>query len=188
MERHTPSGAANLQVLTPGPPRWSTLRRAVELAVAERTSLPKYPFERFTSTAQMMLTAAQTEAERGGVSYIGTEHLLLASFADRASHAAQLLSKLHVTDVAVRNEIELALRHKGAPQTERIIPTSGVKKVIDIAFMICAAAGESSVTTGHILLALAREGRGIAARVLTALGVTAENIESEMATLTEAEL
>ena len=186
MDRHTPSAAPNLATLAPAP-RWATLRRAVKLAVAERTSLPMYPFERFTSTAQMMLTAAQTEAERSAVTYIGTEHLLLAAFEVRSSHAAQLLSRLHVTDVAVRTEIERALKHTGQPKTHRIIPTSRVKKVIEIAFDVCGATGGSSVTTGHILLALAREGHGIAAHVLEALGASASEIETEMATLTEAE-
>src|SRR5215470_9847822 len=72
MDRHTPqaatipvAGAVPVPVLTPAP-RWATLRRAVKLAVADRTSFQTYPFQRFTLAAQKMLTASQAEAERTG--------------------------------------------------------------------------------------------------------------------------
>jgi len=47
--------------------------------------------------------------------------------------------------------------------------------------------GQTHVGTDHILLALAAEGDGIAARVLEDLGATRQLIETEAAKLTEPE-
>ena len=108
MDRHTPDPrslvmpAANLSVLIPAP-RWATLRRAVEVAAVRRSTSGSYPFDRFTLRAKKMLTAAQLEATKAGVSYIGTEHLLLAALADPESHAGSALVTLGVTEKAVRD-------------------------------------------------------------------------------------
>jgi len=68
-----------------------------------------------------------------------------------------------------------------------MIPTSRVKKVIELAFQLCGALGQTHVGTDHILLALAAESEGIAAHVLEDLGATRKRIEAEAANLTEPE-
>jgi hypothetical protein len=168
-------------------PRWATLRRAVELAVAKRGSAPVYPFERFTAAAQKMLIDAQTEAQKAGHSYIGTEHLLLAAFA-ADSQSAKVLATLGVSEEAARTMIDKVLRgQKKPPMQDRIVPTSRVKMVIELAFKLCSAANQPRVSTGHILLALSTEGQGIAAHVLNDLGAAKEQIESALDLLLELE-
>lgn len=191
MERHTPpvplNVSPNLAVMPPAP-RWATLQRAVIQAVAGRPAPPPYPFERFTTKAQGMLTAAQGEALKSGFSYIGTEHLLLAAFVDSTSHSALVLASLGVREEALRQVIDEKLRHaKKPPRSSQIVPTSRVKKVVELAFRLCGAAGDPFVSTGHILLALASEGEGIAARVLMDVGATAERITGELDRLLEPE-
>lgn len=186
MSRHLAGPLLAAPVLTAAP-RWATLRRAVELAGAKRSSTSVYPFERFTTTAQKMLTDARAEAQRISHSYIGTEHLLLAAFAEPGSHSATILSNIGVSEAAVRTTIEKVLRDKKLAPRDRIIPTSRVKKVIELAFKLCGAAAEPRVTTGHMLLALSTEGQGIAAHVLDDLGATKERIESALDQLPEPE-
>ncbi|TMD97375.1 MAG: hypothetical protein E6I72_06885 [Chloroflexi bacterium] len=183
MQRHTPEPFNPHEVFSPpvtGPPRWATIRRAVVEAAAGRTSGPMYPFERFTVTAQGMLTAAQTEALKIGFTYIGTEHLLLAAFADATSHSAMTLASLGVHEQTVRATLDKVMHGKKPPANPRIVPTSRVKRVIELAFKLCGAAGDPLVSTGHILLALASEGQGIAAHVLKDAGVTADRIAAAM--------
>jgi ATP-dependent Clp protease ATP-binding subunit ClpA len=187
MDRHMPSAAANLQVLTP-PPRWSTLRRAVVEAMAGRPSPQVYPFERFTATAKKFLTAAQSEAQKSGFSYIGTEHLLLAAFAEPRSVSARVLSALGVTEQAVRATLTKMLAAEKVQRKQGILPTSRVKKVIELSFQLGASGSQSRVSTGHILLALRAEGEGIAAHVLTDMSVTVESIESAMGEIAESEV
>lgn len=195
MQRHTPAAEAGPQsgpsspgvpVLTP-PPRWATIRRAVELAGGRRRATPIYPFERFTVSAQNLLKAAQAEAKGAGFSYIGTEHLLLAVFADPQSHAGQALSWIGVAEPAVRSTLKKVLAGHRQTVSERIVPTSRVKKVIEMAFQLCSAGGDPRVSTGHVLLAMATEREGIGAHVMADLGATAERIEKALEVLTEPE-
>jgi hypothetical protein len=195
MQRHTPTpGEPRIDVETRPylqrlavPPRWATLRRAVELAVGKRSAPGTYPFERFTASAQKLLTLAQAEALKASHSFIGTEHMVLAAFEDAGFQSAKILAALQVDEGAARAEIDrLAGKHKGVTR-KHIIPTSRVKLVIETAFRLCAAAGDPRVSTGHVLLALAAEGEGIGSQVLNSLGATKERIESEMDQLTEKE-
>lgn len=64
---------------------------------------------------------------------------------------------------------------------ERIRPTSRVKIVIETAFRICALSAQPLVSTGHVLLALSLEGKGVAAQALSEVGATRELIESAAA-------
>jgi len=166
-------------------PRWSTLRRAVKLAGSARAT-SAYPFEAFTKGAQRMLTLAQDEAVTAGLSYIGTEHLLLAAFGDPAFDSARVLANAGVKEQSVRSVLE-KLTAKKSHRSSVMRPTSRVKKVMELAFNICGGMGATRVTTGHILAALAREGEGVAAQALVDAGVTPNVIESTMAALSESE-
>src|SRR6202022_3423907 len=168
------------------PPRWATIRRAVEQAVGKRPST-MYPFEQFTPSAQKLLTLAQTEALKAGFSYIGTEHMLLAAYGDADFQSAKILAALAVDEAAVRSVLEKVLFGKKRAVPTKIIPTSRVKKVIEQAFQLCGSMGDPRVSTGHVLLALATEGEGIAAHVLKDLGATKERIESQLAQVSEPE-
>lgn len=185
MDRHTPSpnmpGTVALSPLAPAP-RWSTIRRAVELAVAKRPAPTAYPFESFSESAQKLLARAQTESQAAGFNYIGTEHLLLAAFGDPESQAARVLTALGVTEELVRRALEekLAVAQK-QPRPSFVVPTSRVKKVIELAFKLCQGASDPRVSTGHIVLALVLEGDGMAAHVMNDLGATGTAVEEALA-------
>jgi ATP-dependent Clp protease ATP-binding subunit ClpC len=113
--------------------------------------------------------------------------MLLASYGDADFHAAKILAGLGVDEAAVRSALDNLLSRKKRPVPTKIIPTSRVKKVIEQAFQLCGSMGDPRVSTGHVLLALATEGEGIAAHVLKDLGATRNRIESELAQLSEPE-
>ena len=178
MERHPPSGASPQMRVGPAPiPRWSTIRRAVELAVAKRPAPGMYPFEAFSESAQKLLTRAQGEAQKAGFSYIGTEHLLLAALGDPESQATRVLTSLGVTEKEVRPALDRLLAAHKRPKASFIHPTSRVKRVIELAFSLCQGAGDPHVTTGHVLLALVAEGEGIAAHLMKDLGANRAAVE-----------
>src|SRR5207245_1893773 len=93
-----------------------------------------YPFERFTERAKTVLTLAQEEAQRSHHSYIGTEHLLLGLLREGEGLAAKVLSNLGVEIGKVRQTIESVLGRNERIIIQQIIPTSRVKKVIEISF------------------------------------------------------
>jgi hypothetical protein len=134
-----------------------------------------YPFERFTDAAKKVLTLAQEEAERSQHSYIGTEHLLLALLATK-SEASQILGTLGVEAHDVRQVLKAVLGRSERLNIQRIIPTSRVKKVIQIAFEDADHEGSTSITPTHLLLGLLQEGEGIAAHVLQDRQVTIQKV------------
>jgi hypothetical protein len=195
MQRHTPVMAQLPGVDLPSteglpfavPPRWATIRRAVEQAVLKRAPMSAYPFQQFTTSAQRLLTIAQAEAEKGGHSYIGTEHMMLASFGDADFQSAKILAAIGVEEAVARKTLERVLDKKKLKIRPKIIPTSRVKILIELAFNLCSEAGDPRVSTGHLLLGLATEAEGIGAHILKDLGATRERIAAELAQLSDPE-
>ncbi|TMC05901.1 MAG: ATP-dependent Clp protease ATP-binding subunit [Chloroflexi bacterium] len=139
-----------------------------------------YPFERFTERAKKVLTLAQEEAERSHHSYIGTEHLLLGLLREGEGLAAKVLNNLGVEIGKVRQTIESVLGRNERIIIQQIIPTSRVKKVIEISFEEARRMGHAYVGTEHLLLGLLIEGEGIAAHVLEDLGATLDKVRAEI--------
>lgn len=187
MQRHTPdhmsaqAGSLPLQPIAAAP-RWATLRRA--LGQAPSGTQRRYPFGSFTRHAQELLVQASTEAQNLGHSYIGTEHLLLASFGD-GFHSAHILAALAVKRGEVEDRVKAMLGRSESPLRRRMVPTSRVKKVIELGFRL-AGDGER-VGTHHILLAVSKEGEGVGALVLGELEASTAKIEREVASLKDPE-
>ena len=139
-----------------------------------------YPFERFTERAKSALTLAQKESERLRHSYIGTEHLLLGLLGEPEGLAARVLGNLGIEIEVVRSTIESVLGRNDQPIMQHILPTSRVKRVIELAFEEARQEGTNHVGTEHLLLALLIEGEGIAAHVLEDLGATLGTVRAEL--------
>lgn len=138
-----------------------------------------YPFERFTDDGKKALTLAQEEAVRAKHSYIGTEHLLLGLLRLESGSAYRVLTRLGVSIDPVREKIKTVLGRSERILIQQIIPTSRVKKVIEISFEEAQRMGHTEVDTAHILMGLVIEGDGIAAHVLLDLAGPAERVIAE---------
>jgi len=140
-----------------------------------------FPFERFTERAKKVLALAQEEAERSHHSYIGTEHVLLGLLREGDGIAGKVLNNLGVEIDKVRQTVEsLVGRDKGLTVLQQIIPTSRVKKVIELSFEEARRTGHNYVGSEHLLLGLLTEGEGIAAHVLLDLGATLDKVRVEI--------
>lgn len=135
-----------------------------------------YPFERFSDEAKQTLMAAQKEAELSQRGYIGTEHILLGLLRISSGSAYRALAKLAIDYETVRTTIEKALGRRDRPGQNEPIPTTRVKRVIEIAFEASRRMGWQTVESGHLLMGVAIEGQGIAAIVLKDLGAGADRV------------
>jgi ATP-dependent Clp protease ATP-binding subunit ClpA len=142
-----------------------------------------YPFERFAEDAKKVLTLAQEEAERSHHSYIGTEHLLLGLLRQRGGVGHQALVELGIELAKVRETIASVLGRNERIIIQQIIPTSRVKKVIELSFEEAHHMGHSFVNSGHLLMGLVIEGEGIAAHVLKDLGADATSVRATVTRL-----
>ncbi|HKF76910.1 MAG TPA: Clp protease N-terminal domain-containing protein [Candidatus Dormibacteraeota bacterium] len=145
-----------------------------------------YPFDRFTDAAQEALKLAQEEAAAAHHSYIGTEHLLLGLLREERGIAGQALGALGVRLDEVREAIEATLGRNVRIVVTQVIPTSRVRKAVEIAVDEARRAGQADVWTHHLLLGLVIEGDGVAAHVLADLGAGLEAIRAEVRRLLEA--
>lgn len=144
-----------------------------------------YPFERFSTEAKQVLTLAQEEAERGRHSYIGTEHVLLGVLRTKYAIGMRLLAELDIDLKKVRSQLATKRSREHAVVRDAI-PTSRVKKVIELAFEEARKTGFNDVTSGHIVVGLLLEGEGTAAAVLKDLGAELDDVRKLLSTLTAA--
>ncbi|MGC2190802.1 MAG: Clp protease N-terminal domain-containing protein [Candidatus Dormiibacterota bacterium] len=154
-----------------------------EIGVGLEVAFPVYPFERFTEKAKRVLTLAQDEAEKAHHSYIGSEHLLLGLMRQGDGLGAQVLYGLGLEIEQVRATIDSVLGRNERIRVQQIIPTSRVKKIIEIAFEEAKRMNNRYVGTEHLLLGLLIEGEGIAAHVLEDLGANLDKVRHELDSL-----
>jgi predicted DNA-binding transcriptional regulator AlpA len=127
-------------------------------------------FSRFTDRARTSIVRAQEEARLLGHNYIGTEHLLLGLIVIGEGLAYEALSGSGLTVDAVRTQV-LEMIGRGGEQPQGHIPfTPRAKKVLEIALREAKHLGHNYIGTEHVLLALMREGDGVAPQALAALG------------------
>ncbi|MBE3556201.1 MAG: ATP-dependent Clp protease ATP-binding subunit [Firmicutes bacterium] len=128
-------------------------------------------WSRFTERAQRVIQLAQEEAVRMGHPNVGTEHILLGLVREGEGIAARALQNLGVTPEKVRREVE-NLVGVGHEQPAMIGFTPRMKKAIELAIDEARRLGHNYIGTEHLLLGLLREEEGVAAQVLTNLGVS----------------
>ena len=123
---------------------------------------------------------AHEEAERFHHAYIGSEHLLLGVLREDEGLAAKVLNSLGAELATVRSAIESVLGRNQRVIIQQIVPTSRVKKVIEISFEEARRMGDNHVDTEHLLLGLLIDGEGIAAHVLEDLGANLEAVREQL--------
>lgn len=146
-----------------------------------------FMFGRFTERAQQVLVLAQEEAKRLSHNFIGTEHLLLGLVREGSGIAARALQNMGVDLNKVRQEVERIIPKGDKPVIQGISYTPRAKRVVELAIEEGQNLGHNYVGTEHILLGLLREGEGIAAQVLTNLGIDLKRARKEVIQLLGAE-
>jgi ATP-dependent Clp protease ATP-binding subunit ClpC len=140
-------------------------------------------FERFTDRARRVLVLAQEEARLLHHNFIGTEHILLGLVAEGHGVAARALLALDVSGDDVRAQVEEIVGRAAEPITGSPPFTPRAKKVLELSLREALQLGHNYIGTEHILLGLVREGEGVAAQVLSSLGVDLGRLRHEVVRL-----
>ena len=137
--------------------------------------------DRFTQRVRKVLFLARDEAGRLQHDYIGTEHLLLGVIREGEGVAANVLRRMNLDFDRIQKAIEDAVSAPMGPVSIGEIPfTPRAKKVLELSIDEARLHNHNYVGTEHLLLALIREGEGVAARVLTELGADHEAVKREV--------
>lgn len=137
-------------------------------------------FANFTLRAKRAVQRAQQEAEQFGHPYVGTEHLLLGLVALGEGVAVDILEQMGVSIEDIRLAVEKAVgQGEGGTKTQGQLPfTPRTKKVFQLAIAEAQSMQHNYVGTEHLLLALLREGEGVAAQVLLNLNVDFDEVQA----------
>ena len=135
-------------------------------------------FGRFTERAQKALLYAQEEARNIGHNYVGTEHLLLGLLREESGAAAKVLADLGMEIDKMREYIVRLVGKGNYNFSEGFGYTPRTKRVMELSFYEARNLGHNYVGTEHLLLALIREGEGVAARIMKDAGVDLEKVRA----------
>jgi len=137
--------------------------------------------DRFTQRVRKVLFLARDEAGRLQHDYIGTEHLLLGVIREGEGVAANVLRRLNMDFDQIQKAVEDSVNAPMGPVSIGEIPfTPRAKKVLELSIDEARLHNHNYVGTEHLLLALIREGEGVAARVLNDLGADHEMVKREV--------
>ncbi len=160
-------------------------------------------YERFTDRARKVMQLANQEAQRFNHECIGTDHILLGLIKEasepgaatpwlfrainnflglkqRPGVAANVLENLGVDLQRIRQEIEKVIVSGPEPTPKGKRPrTPRAQIAIRRAIEEARSLNHKYVGTEHLLLGLLREGEGLAAEVLTDIGLTVERVRRE---------
>ena len=126
---------------------------------------------RLTERAQKVLKLAQKKAQQCGARQVDTEHLLWAVFEEGEGIGAKILQGIG----AHQEDLD---QYINQDHNYMLVVVDGfsprAKTAIELAAVEARRMGVDFIGTEHILMGLAAEGEGIAARWLYQLGVTKE--------------
>jgi prophage maintenance system killer protein len=138
-------------------------------------------FEKFSERARRVMVLAQEEARALNHNYIGTEHILLGMIQDGDGVGARALANLGISAPAVRAVVEETIgRGHDQPSGGHIPFTPRAKTVLEFSRRESKQLGQGYIGTEHILLALIREGEGVAAQSLTKLGADLDKVRQQV--------
>lgn len=139
-----------------------------------------YRFDGFTEKANNALNLALTSAEDMGHTYIGSEHIILGLLKENSGVAAEVLSKLGVTEEAFTKcmEEKIGTGSRTSLSLDDFTPRS--KRILQIAVMEASRLNHNYVGTEHLLIAVLEEGDSYGVRFLRMLGVRQSDIVDEI--------
>ena len=128
-------------------------------------------FDKFTNGAKQVLVFAQEEAQRLNHPYIGTEHLLLGLVRVEAGHALAVLHELGVEPDQVRRAVGAVIVRGDCTVSWDISLTPRANRAIELTVAEAGRLQQNHIDTEHLLLGLVAEREGMAAGLLTSVGV-----------------
>ena len=143
-------------------------------------------FEPYTEKARRVIFFARFEAGRYGSPCIDTEHLLLGILREGTAIAMRL-SRTPFTFEQIRKRIDELTPRGNAVSTSVDMPISeGSKRILGYAAEEAERLGDYYLGTNHLLLGMARESDGLAAKVLAEAGINLSEFRDEIARMSDA--
>jgi Clp amino terminal domain, pathogenicity island component/Putative restriction endonuclease len=139
-------------------------------------------FERYTEKARRVIFFARYEASEFGAPCIETEHILLGLLKEDDALTHRFLPSIKSTD-SVRRKVQAVTPVRPKISTSVDLPLSHEsKRVLDYAAEEADRLNHKHLGTEHLLLALLREEKGLAATLLRERGLALDRVRQELIT------
>jgi ATP-dependent Clp protease ATP-binding subunit ClpC len=114
-----------------------------------------------------------------GHNFVGTEQVMLGLIAAGNIVGGQVLLRQGLILLEVRRRVKAIIGLGAGAMTEDLPYTPRTRRMLDLALNEAQRLKHEEIGTGHMLLGLLREGHGVAARVLTELGLNLDTLIDE---------
>ena len=143
---------------------------------------------KFSPRIKDVLSYSREEAIRLGNDHIGTEHIFLGIIRDGEGIAIDVMNKLHLDYMKMRKDLEIQLRKDSSLQLEVNIPLlKNTEKALKFVFLEARALNESTVNTGHLLLAILKEKDSLISAIFKHYNSGYEAVKSQIEELSRIE-
>ncbi len=147
---------------------------------AEEVEVKSDEVKGFSDVAKEMLKSAEEEADQLGTGFIGTGHLLIALVRNPGDMSAKILKNLGVDPIRIVSAVESVVAQEEPLETEKLALNENARRTVEISHDEAKLLGNPVVLPEHLLIAMLREGKGIAAKVLKEHGVNVEGIYAQV--------
>lgn len=137
-------------------------------------------FSNFTEKARISISQAHDCAAELGHNYIGSEHLLAGLIREGSGVAAKALEKAGLTNEKVIEKIKEYIGIGEPLSMDVDLPlTPRTKRILEISAFEARRLGHSYIGTEHILMAIIRDGNGVAAKIMNSYGINLSSFYSD---------
>lgn len=145
-------------------------------------------FSNFTEKARISLSEAHATASQLGHNYIGSEHLLAGLLREGSGVAAKVLDNCGITADAVIEKIrEYTGQNDPITDGRDLTLTPRTKRILEMSAAEARRFGHKYIGTEHILMAIARDGSGVAAKILLGAGLNMQMLYTDIARALESD-
>jgi ATP-dependent Clp protease ATP-binding subunit ClpC len=137
--------------------------------------------EPLSDAEREVVAAAEQEARKLRHARLGTEHLLLGVLSRPDEPGARALAKLGVTLPPTRAQVMRIVGLPETPSPPALTQTPMARSALAGALREAIEAGQTTVASEHVLLAMLRERDSVAVRVLRDAGVDPRRLREEIA-------
>ncbi len=136
-------------------------------------------YGKFTENAKIALEIAQQEATSMGHSLIGSEHILIGILRQGGALAAAF-EKAGINAQRVRDKVLELVGDGSGTGTKLLGFSQRTLQILEISYAACKQLGKDSIGTDHLMIGIIREGKGIAVKILTEMGVNLRDLEKSI--------
>ena len=136
---------------------------------------------RFDENSKSVLRCAEEISRELSFNYVGSEQILAGILRAGDSVAAKALENQGITYDAVEEKILEYTSPSGEANADGTLPiTPRCKTILELSYTEARRSGAELISPEHMFMAILREGRSIAARIITTLGFDVNKFLSEI--------